>query len=102
MGVAMLGVSWTWVLGTLLCARLPPSATPLLPPTPAGSIGVIKMDKKKGVPKIWLYKDKSTGVFKGDGTVSYGALASAAHAHARSSTGPQAHSPAAVWCCVAM
>ncbi|KAJ3018162.1 hypothetical protein HKX48_003074 [Thoreauomyces humboldtii] len=39
-----------------------------------GSIGVIKMDKKdrKGPkPKVWVYRDKSTGVPKGDATVTY-------------------------------
>ena len=29
-----------------------------------GSIGVIKMDKKRGKPKIWLYRDKMTGALK--------------------------------------
>ena len=29
-----------------------------------GSIGVVKQDKKKGGPKIWLYKDKASGAFK--------------------------------------
>lgn len=38
-----------------------------------GSIGRIKIDKKSRPPKpkIWLYRDKSTGGLKGDGTVSY-------------------------------
>ncbi|KAK9846514.1 hypothetical protein WJX81_005757 [Elliptochloris bilobata] len=36
-----------------------------------GTIGVLKQDKKKGKPKIWLYRDKATGALKGDGTVSY-------------------------------
>lgn len=29
-----------------------------------GSIGVLKQDKKKGGPKIWLYRDKATGGLK--------------------------------------
>ena len=29
-----------------------------------GSIGIIKIDKKKEKPKIWCYTDKSTGSFK--------------------------------------
>lgn len=38
-----------------------------------GSIGVLKLDKKARPPKpkIWLYRDKTTGALKGDGTVSY-------------------------------
>ena len=29
-----------------------------------GSIGVLKIDKKKEKPKIWLYRDKATGAMK--------------------------------------
>lgn len=38
-----------------------------------GSIGVLKLDKKARPPKpkIWLYRDKTTGALKGDGTVTY-------------------------------
>lgn len=36
-----------------------------------GAIGVVKMDKKTRGPKVWLYRDKGTGLLKGDGTVSY-------------------------------
>ncbi|XP_022915849.1 RNA-binding protein cabeza isoform X2 [Onthophagus taurus] len=36
-----------------------------------GSIGVIKIDKKTSKRKIWLYKDKATGVSKGEATVTY-------------------------------
>ncbi|KAL6754133.1 hypothetical protein V8C86DRAFT_2709850 [Haematococcus lacustris] len=36
-----------------------------------GSIGVLKVDKKTGKKKIWLYRDKDTGALKGDGTVTY-------------------------------
>ncbi|KAG1672854.1 hypothetical protein FOA52_004658 [Chlamydomonas sp. UWO 241] len=36
-----------------------------------GSIGTLKRDKKKDKWKCWLYRDKATGEFKGDGTVSY-------------------------------
>lgn len=45
-----------------------------------GSIGVIKTDKKTRGKKIWLYRDKSTGGLKGDGTVSYDDPFSAASA----------------------
>lgn len=36
-----------------------------------GSIGVIKIDKKTGNSKIWIYKDKATGEGKGEATVTY-------------------------------
>ena len=36
-----------------------------------GSIGIIKNDKKTNQPKIWIYKDKSTGEGKGEATVTY-------------------------------
>lgn len=29
-----------------------------------GSIGMLKEDKKRGKPKIWLYRDKATNVLK--------------------------------------
>ncbi|CAF5065376.1 unnamed protein product, partial [Rotaria magnacalcarata] len=34
-------------------------------------IGVIKNDRKTGLPKIWLYKDKATGEGKGEATITY-------------------------------
>ncbi|KAI8105921.1 hypothetical protein M9434_000500 [Picochlorum sp. BPE23] len=37
-----------------------------------GQIGIIKQDKKRrGMPKVWLYKNKETGEFNGDATVTY-------------------------------
>jgi len=36
-----------------------------------GSIGLIKIDKKTSLPKIWIYKDKQTGEGKGEATVTY-------------------------------
>jgi RNA-binding protein FUS len=36
-----------------------------------GAIGIIKTDKRTGLPKIWVYKDKMTGDGKGEATVSY-------------------------------
>lgn len=36
-----------------------------------GTIGMIKIDKKKKAPKIWLYRDKATGMLKGDATVTF-------------------------------
>ena len=39
-----------------------------------GSIGVVKFDKKQDKHKVWLYRDKATGGFKGDCTVTYEVL----------------------------
>lgn len=36
-----------------------------------GQIGLIKQDKKKRKPQIWLYRDKATGQLKGDATITY-------------------------------
>jgi RNA-binding protein FUS len=36
-----------------------------------GSIGVIKIDKKTGKPKIWIYRDKISGKGKGEATLTY-------------------------------
>ena len=36
-----------------------------------GSIGVIKMDKRTGKPKVWIYKDKLSGKPKGEATITY-------------------------------
>ncbi|KAL1140078.1 hypothetical protein AAG570_000010 [Ranatra chinensis] len=36
-----------------------------------GAIGIIKVDKKTGKPKIWIYNDKATGRPKGEATVTY-------------------------------
>ncbi|XP_064461451.1 uncharacterized protein LOC135371278 isoform X4 [Ornithodoros turicata] len=36
-----------------------------------GSIGLIKLDKKTGKNKIWIYRDKMTGKGKGEATVTY-------------------------------
>lgn len=30
-----------------------------------------KNDKKTGAPKIWIYKDKTTGEGKGEATITY-------------------------------
>jgi RNA-binding protein FUS len=32
---------------------------------------VIKVDKKTGLKKIWIYKDKQSGEGKGEATVTY-------------------------------
>lgn len=36
-----------------------------------GAIGVIKMDKRTGKRRIWIYKDKVTGKGKGEATITY-------------------------------
>lgn len=36
-----------------------------------GQIGIIKYDKKNERPKIWIYKDKTTGKGKGEATITY-------------------------------
>lgn len=36
-----------------------------------GAIGIIKRDKRTNMPKIWIYKDKNTGLGKGEATVTY-------------------------------
>ncbi|XP_045473618.1 RNA-binding protein cabeza isoform X4 [Harmonia axyridis] len=36
-----------------------------------GAIGIIKIDKRTQRKKIWLYKDKNTGMSKGEATVTY-------------------------------
>lgn len=36
-----------------------------------GSIGIIKKDKRTQKPKIWIYKNKETGLGKGECTITY-------------------------------
>jgi RNA-binding protein FUS len=36
-----------------------------------GAIGIIKKDKRTNKPKIWIYKDKETGLGKGECTITY-------------------------------
>ncbi|XP_076452924.1 uncharacterized protein LOC143288393 isoform X5 [Babylonia areolata] len=36
-----------------------------------GSIGVIKTDKRTAKPKVWIYKDKMTGIPKGEATITF-------------------------------
>jgi hypothetical protein len=45
-------------------AGLPPGITEEAMAAHFGTIGVLKQDKKKGKPKIWLYRDKATGALK--------------------------------------
>lgn len=34
-------------------------------------INLFKIDKRSGKPKIWMYNDKTTGLPKGEATVTY-------------------------------
>lgn len=36
-----------------------------------GQIGLIKKDKRTQRPKIWIYKDKASGMSKGEATVTF-------------------------------
>jgi hypothetical protein len=36
-----------------------------------GAIGIIKTDKKRDALKIWIYRDKVTGLPKGDASLTY-------------------------------
>lgn len=36
-----------------------------------GSIGIIKKDKRTQKPKIWIYRNKETGLGKGECTITY-------------------------------
>lgn len=36
-----------------------------------GSIGIIKKDRRTQKPKIWIYKNKETGLGKGECTITY-------------------------------
>ncbi len=56
---------------TIFVANLPKSVTVEDLEKHFGSIGVIKLDKKTGQSKIWIYKDKQTGEGKGEATVTY-------------------------------
>ncbi|KAI8825583.1 uncharacterized protein EV422DRAFT_599780 [Fimicolochytrium jonesii] len=56
---------------TIYITGLPKTATEQKLIDHFGSIGIIKMDKKTMKPKVWVYKDKVSGVPKGDATVTY-------------------------------
>ena len=56
---------------TIFIQNLPKTVTTQDLETNFGSIGIIKIDKKTQQPKIWIYKDKSTGEGKGEATVTY-------------------------------
>lgn len=36
-----------------------------------GQIGLVKIDKNTRNPKIWIYKDKTSGKGKGEATLTY-------------------------------
>ena len=56
---------------TIYIAGLPDTVTESDLATAFGAIGQVKHDKKKGRDKVWVYRDKTTGVPKGDATVTY-------------------------------
>lgn len=56
---------------TIFIQNLPKTVTVSELEQSFGSIGVIKIDKKTGNSKIWIYKDKATGEGKGEATVTY-------------------------------
>uniref|UniRef100_T1PCA3 Protein-tyrosine phosphatase n=1 Tax=Musca domestica TaxID=7370 RepID=T1PCA3_MUSDO len=56
---------------TIFVSGMDPSATELDIETHFGAIGIIKKDKRTMKPKIWLYRNKETGVSKGEATVTY-------------------------------
>ena len=53
---------------TVYVSNLPDGTTEAELAKHFGAIGVIREDKKRKCPKIWLYRDKATGAPKGDGT----------------------------------
>ncbi|KAL7667537.1 hypothetical protein ACOME3_010640 [Neoechinorhynchus agilis] len=58
-------------LDTVFVQRLPENCTRQDLAQAFGAIGVVKMDRRTGQPKIWIYKDKVTGRGKGEATVTY-------------------------------
>ncbi|XP_049778585.1 RNA-binding protein cabeza isoform X3 [Schistocerca cancellata] len=56
---------------TIFVSGMSPALTEIDIEEHFGSIGVIKIDRKTGKPKIWMYKDKLTGKSKGEATVTY-------------------------------
>lgn len=56
---------------TIFIQNLPKTVTVTELEQNFGSIGLIKIDKKTGNSKIWIYKDKTTGEGKGEATVTY-------------------------------
>ncbi|KAJ3345819.1 hypothetical protein HDU91_007227 [Kappamyces sp. JEL0680] len=56
---------------TIYISNLPKSVTEASLARFFGAVGIIKKDKKTFEPKVWIYKDKSTGAPKGDATVTY-------------------------------
>ncbi|XP_075157424.1 FUS RNA binding protein cabeza isoform X2 [Haematobia irritans] len=56
---------------TIFVSGMDPEATELDIESHFGAIGIIKKDKRTSKPKIWLYRNKETGVSKGEATVTY-------------------------------
>lgn len=56
---------------TIFVSGLPEDTTEAQLAEYFGQIGIIKFDKKNDCPKIWIYKDKTTGKGKGEATITY-------------------------------
>ena len=56
---------------TVYFSGVPPDTTEAHVADHFGTIGILRVDKKRGVPRVWLYRDKASGDLKGDGTASY-------------------------------
>lgn len=56
---------------TIFISGLPESTTEEQLNEYFGQIGLVKIDKKTRTPKIWIYKDKTTGKGKGEATITY-------------------------------
>ncbi|XP_059655221.1 transcription initiation factor TFIID subunit 15 [Cornus florida] len=57
--------------GSIYVCDLPPGTDESMLAEYFGTIGLLKKDKRTGLPKIWLYRDKVTNEPKGDATVTY-------------------------------
>ncbi|KAJ2997043.1 hypothetical protein HDV02_005913 [Globomyces sp. JEL0801] len=56
---------------TIYISNLPQTVTEQSLAEFFGSVGIIKKDKRTLGPKVWIYRDKVSGMIKGDATVTY-------------------------------
>lgn len=56
---------------TVFVSGLPEDTTEVQLADYFGSIGIVKMDKKTGKHKVWIYRDKASGKPKGEATVTF-------------------------------
>ncbi|XP_076334174.1 uncharacterized protein LOC143238106 isoform X3 [Tachypleus tridentatus] len=59
------------MVDTIFVSGLPEDVTEQQLAEHFGCIGLIKMDRRTGKPKIWIYKDKMSGRGKGEATITY-------------------------------